>query len=535
MLFARLRSLKGPILKIWSPASVAAVACGTLVLNTIELGSTRYDFFSWIDTMAAVTLYLDREGPIDGKSSIGPEPTDAELSRSIDICRRIMTRQAERLPDQTFWRTVPAEPFLRERSDLMAIPTFHDPGRALLLAWGYKQLGGIAPHLLPWLAVFAMVPALCWAIVELWLAGFPWAATVLGGLTASSPFVVQSLVYGHSPFGFYLVAVVCVIALSAYAVRSTPSPAGVLVRAFVSGVVFAGCRLCRGATLGLAGGFLLPLVLAGSRVPNPAARVGRWCLVILAVAVQITPSILARRPQNHAVWTSFWEGLGDFDRTKGYVWDDGATMEFLKAQGLPASWVDLSSERTASFLRARIAADISSDPQWYTRILAQRLLSTVLLWKLWPRAATDGTTFAPKVWPNEGSIDGKFRVVPTVDVLALGRHRFELPVATILGPSFLFAAAALARKRLGVLEAREVRLRGGLSILTCTTLAVLTLPVLLTTAGVLEPQAIGLVYFLGFGLCLDALRPDRSMPCGLRFGLESRSQRLRGPRLPGSS
>lgn len=488
---------------------MAALACGALVLNTIELGSTRDDQFYWIDTTAAVTLYLDREWPIGRESSIGPEPSDAELRRSLDISGRIMTRQAEKLPDRAFWRTVPAGPFLRNRSDLMGIPTFQDPGRALLLAWGYEQLGGIAPHLLPWLAVFAMVPALCWAIAELWLAGFPWAATVFGGLTACSPYVVHSLVYGHSPFGFYLVAVVCVIALSAYAARSTPSPPGLLVRAFVSGAVLAVCRLCRGATLTLSGGFLLPLILAGLRVPNPASRVARWSLVLLVVVVQVTPSILLRQPHHHAVWTSFWEGLGDFDRTKGYVWDDGATMEFLKAEGLPASWVDLSSERTAAFLRARIAADIRSDPLWYTRILAQRLLSTVFLWKLWPRASADGSTFAPKVWPNEGSIDGKFRVVPTVDVLALGRHKLELPVAAMVVPSFLFGAAAFARKRLGILEAREARLRGGLSVLTCTTLAVLTLPVLLTTAGVLEPQAIGLVYFLGFGLCLDALRPDR--------------------------
>ena len=505
LFLAGLRSGKAARARIWGAALVAALACGALVFNTIELGSTRDDQFYWIDTTSAVTRYLDREWPIDRETSIGPEPSDAQLYRALDICVRIMTRESEKLPDRAFWRTVPAGGFLRKRQDLTGMPTFQDPGRALLLAWGYERLGGIAPNLLPWLAVIAMVPTLSWAIAELWLAGLPWAATVLGGLLACSPYVVQGLVLGHSPFGFYLVAVVCGIALSAYAARSAPSAPGLLVRALVSGGVFAVCILCRGATLALFAGFLLPLVLAGWRVPNPASRGRRLSLVVLVVVAQLTPWFLVRPPQHHAVWTSFWEGLGDFDRTKGYVWDDTLTMEILKTEGLPASWVDLSSARTAAFLRAEIAADIRSDPLWYTRILAKRLLSTVFLWKLWPRASVDGSTFAPKVWPNEGSIDRYYRAVPTVDIVAVGRHEVELPVAAMVAPSFLFVAAALGRRRLRVRAGAEARLRGGLIVLTCTTLAVLTLPVLLTTAGALEPQAIGLVYFLGLGLCLDAL------------------------------
>jgi hypothetical protein len=81
----------------------------------------------------------------------------------------------------------------------------------------------------------------------------------------------------------------------------------------------------------------------------------------------------------------------------------------------------------------------------------------------------------------------------------------------MLVPSLLLAAAAFAATRLGFLESRRARLRGALCVLVGTSLAVLTLPVLLTTAGALEPQAMGLVYFLGFGLCLDASRPDQRL------------------------
>jgi hypothetical protein len=499
----------GALARLCIAGLVAALACGALVFHTVQIASTRDDQFYWIDTASAVTLFLDREWPSDREKPPGSELSDAELHRAVATCRRIMKRLAERLPDRHFWRTVPAGAFLRNREELKALPTFQDPGRALLLAWGYARLGGIAPHLLPWLAVIAMLPALCWAMAELWQAGFPWAAATFGGLVGCSPFVVQSLALGHSPFGFYLVALMCVIAFSAYATRSTPSSAGLLVRALAAGAVFAVCVVCRGATLALAAGFLVALVLAGSRLPKPGSRMGRALVVLLGVVLLLTPWALMRRPQHHAVWTSVWEGLGDFDRTKGYVWDDRGAREALEAEGLPSSWVDLSSPETSAFFRARIVGDIKSDPSWYARILAQRFLGTVFLWKLWPRASADGQTFAPKAWPNEGSIDQYYRAVPTVEVVALGQHRWELPVALLVGPSWLLCAAAFAARRQELLAARRTRLRGGLGLLLCVSAAVLTLPILLSTAGALEPQAMGLVYFLGFGLCLDAWRSDQ--------------------------
>ena len=151
----------------------------------------------WIDVTAAVKLYLDERWP-----QPGPEPAQdllwEELTNILASTTKIMTRLEAKFPDRAFWHTVPTGRFVKHRRALASVPSYQDPGRALLLAWGYNRLGGIAPFLLPWLAPLAMLPILAWAIVELWAAGFPAAATVLASLVPSSLYLIQCLAWGHS-------------------------------------------------------------------------------------------------------------------------------------------------------------------------------------------------------------------------------------------------------------------------------------------------------------------------------------------------
>lgn len=487
---------------------VGAVACSMLVYNMLTAGSRRQGRRYWIDTAVAVKLYLDYELPP------GPGLGEGRLDRSIRTCERIVSRLAERIPREQFWRVVPIQPFVRNRAVLASPPLYEDPGRALALAWGFRLLGGIAPHLLPWLGVLASLPILAWAIGELWTGGQPGAATLFGLLAACSPYVVQCLSLGYSPFGFYLVALLALVALSAHATLARRiSSGGLLTRALACGIVFAICVLCRGGTLLLGPGFVLALLAASGRVSKPLSRSATALLVLGALTLFALPCILVRQSQHHVLWAGLWEGLGDFDRSKGYYWADQEAMRVLQTHGLPASWVALSGPQAETFFRRQVLADIRSDPGWYVGILARRIVATVFQSKLWPWGPRDGGSFAPSVSPHEGQIDQYYRFTQTVDFVGVGALHWELPISLVVAPTLLLASAGIAGRRLGLSKERQARFRSYLRLLGCLTLAALAAPVLITTASALETQAFGLVCFLGLGLCLDEVL----------FGLRSRT------------
>jgi len=102
------------------------------------------------------------------------------------------------------------------------------------------------------------------------------------------------------------------------------------------------------------------------------------------------------RNRYHSFWHSFWMGLGDFDTTHGYKWDDVTAMDYAYSILKPAGKVDfemIGTERsTATYdaaglyfkridylpeydpvLREKVLHDIRNDPQWYLDILAQRV------------------------------------------------------------------------------------------------------------------------------------------------------------------
>jgi len=101
----------------------------------------------------------------------------------------------------------------------------------------------------------------------------------------------------------------------------------------------------------------------------------------------------------HEFWHPVWCGLGDFDRTHGYVWDDRAAYAYaipimrdkyhvdIPSTDVSGNFIEGESWDAAGFypklfselphydevIRDKVLGDIRSDPQWYLTILAQRV------------------------------------------------------------------------------------------------------------------------------------------------------------------
>lgn len=325
------------------------------------------------------------------------------------------------------------EPFLPARGRPHAAHT-DDPGRALALALGFRVLGGPAPFLILWIGALVAVPILVWTAWEAVEAGWPVAGAVFLLLVAASPFVVESLALARSSIGFYLIAVLLLVPLAIYAVLGRPTVAGLAVRSLAAGALFALCALCRSGTLFLLPGFLLALALGVRRLSPAGAK--RPPVLAPAVVGGLTlalvlPFLLVRRPQRHEAWGAIWEGLGDFDRTRGHVWSDQAAEEAVRAEGVE----DFTTPEGQAVLRRLVLRDVRQAPGWYAGILVRRLAATLTLRKLWPRVPTDGLWMARSSSLNEGFMDKYWTYTSTVDFLGPPSARVEVPVPLILLPT----------------------------------------------------------------------------------------------------
>jgi hypothetical protein len=101
----------------------------------------------------------------------------------------------------------------------------------------------------------------------------------------------------------------------------------------------------------------------------------------------------------HHFWHPVWCGLGDFDTTKGYAWDDTKALDYAKPilekkfhQYVPSPWLVGSPKNLDEYwdaeglykklpydipnyneiIRDKVLSDIESDPLWYAAILAKR-------------------------------------------------------------------------------------------------------------------------------------------------------------------
>jgi hypothetical protein len=460
----------------------------------------------WEDLAVAASRLASAEPRADPVSINSADGAELRLG-----FQRSLTRAAEEegVRPWQFWRTLAVRPLLKGR--LLLQREIDDPGRAGLLTAGFRLLGGVAPFLPLWVGALAAAPVVAWAGAEMARAGFAVAGVAFTLLLACSPFVVDALSLPYSAVGFYLIALIAVVPLAAYAISDHVGAAGLVVRAAAAGAIFALCMLCRSGTLFLLPGYALALGVAAWRLgaaPAPRAkRVGRAALVL---ALFLLPYLLVRQPRHHEVWLGLWEGLGDFDRSKGHAWDDDVAREVLRSAGAapPERYpVWENAPENEALFRRLVLTNVRSSPGWYGGILTRRLRATLAQSKLSPWGPLDGVSIAPRASPSEGAIDMYYAMATPVDWLGLGPWRFEVPVVLLWMPTLLAALVfALRRQR-------------ALVPLGCMAVAGLGLPVLFTTAAGLETQAFAVVYFLGFALLLDAaVRYARTRAAGLPAG-----------------
>jgi hypothetical protein len=470
------------------------------------------------DTTIAIARYVAwSQGPLVND----PRPNDLEALESVwyPLLKRLT--QHDRIEPRQFWRTVPLRPFTRTRQPY-EVPVFEDPGRAIVLAAGFVLLGGISPYLLLWLGPLLAVPALGWMALELGLARRPLAAGVFAFACASSPYIIESLSLPHSAIAFYLLALVGLQALAVYALLGTGrSVPGFWARFALASGVFAVCTICRGGTLAFLPAFLLVMLVAARRVFGGEQWRSPPRLAVAAVILSgafVAPYVALRPSQQHNVWLGVWEGLGDFATERGYSWYDTGANAFLRANGIepfsdPRHVLSLHEE----FFRRVVLADIRKDPRWYLGVLARRVVATVGLTHLSPWGPRDGASLEQPRF--------HYKYTTPADWVYVGEDYLELPVSCLWGALAvvaLGAALALAlRRRWPALGPAASRLGAEAGVLSVGTLAVLPVPVLISTASGLETEAFVLVCFAAVAFLLDG---------GLAAALSLRSRRReRGP------
>lgn len=405
-----------------------------------------------------------------------------------------------------FWRTIPMNRF--RGYERLEARSSDDVGRAGLLVIGFRMLGGVAPYLLFWLGALISLPLLLWAGWELLGAGMPVAAVLFPLAVTCSAFTADALALYHRSSGFYLLGLLALVPLATYAAAGRPTLRGLAVRALTVGAAIAVCTWCRSAAKAeLAGGFLALLV--GVARAEHAARgpLGTWLKTPLRragsaalLAVLLVAPCVASRPANaHEVWLPIWEGLGDFDRSKGHYWKDSAAKEVLRQAGIDAPPnYRIPTEHDEVFRRS-VLADIQGDPLWYVDILQKRVRATLLLSRLWPQYAA---TAQPS--PHEGYMDHYYASIATANVFGLGPWRRTFHMGLLLLPTGLLLVVWCAGRVLPRLRPVAAALTGPVLALACLAAGGLPVPVLITTAGGVEPQSLVLVHLLALAFLANA-------------------------------
>jgi lysophospholipase L1-like esterase len=247
------------------------LGCALLTLSTeFSRLHPRYEQEDWRDFTAGVGSYLGSGTGDTGQGSGDP-------GGAIDYATQIAQQKIAELHIQSwqFWRTIQARPFVAERTLLTSVRRDGDPGRASLLALGFRALGGVSPFLLRFLGALAAFPLLILGALELFDAGHAVAGIVYPCTVASLPLVVDGL---SRPAVFQWIALMAVVPLGAYAISARASVGGVCLRAAVALTAIGLCTLGKPALAaflpGLGLGVLLALwrVASTSRDPGPVYR-----------------------------------------------------------------------------------------------------------------------------------------------------------------------------------------------------------------------------------------------------------------------
>jgi hypothetical protein len=484
---------------------LAGLGAGALLLFNTAVVRSSTDFRQeglyrrlWDDLTVGIDRYLGA-GSAAGQQGAEDEPRGFADRREMYRGLLIRGVRREEIRPWQFWRTLDRRPFQSSAGELK-VPETADPGRALLLAGGFRLLGGVAPFLILWLGALAALPLLVWTAWDLAEAGFPLAGALFVVALSCSPFVVETLSLSRSEVGFHVLGLLVVAAQAAHGIAGAPaSTRRLLGRALTAGTTLALLGLCRSGCLSMVPALGLALLLGARRRPPEAhPGTGPWQRGAAALLLLVLPFALVRQEQQHDTWQAIWEGLGDFDRAKGHYWADAKALEVLQANGISR----LRSPAAEGVFRGIVLREMREDPLWYAGILGRRVLATVTQAKLRPWGPRDGISMAESDSPNAGAMDKYYRYTTTVDHVGLASLRLELPLLVLWLPTGLLAGAwLLARRREDA--ARAARLGRQLQVLCCVGLAALPAPVLISTAAAQETQAFALVYLLGGAFLLE--------------------------------
>lgn len=478
------------------PLALKAMALGALAALALSLScavavkATNYrDLFAyrrlWLDLNWAIGNLVDFRFPQDPGTGATTDPSEAY--RSILLER---TAQVGIQPWQ-FWRSFRPWAFQAHRGPL-PLGGFDDPGRAILLARAFRWMNGVSPYLILWVAPLACFPVVAWLVFELAWHRRPVAAAVFAALLAASPFVAETLTLSRNSVGFYLVAALLFLPPTIHAVLSPrPRPIGLIARFAVAGAGLALCAACRSSSLAFAVALALPAVVGARRTRRPRSAILAAALAIVAVA----PTLLTRPAERHTSWSPLWEGLGDFDRTKGHTWSDPVAEALVRKEGAPGLW----SAESEAILKARVLANVTSDPLWVCGILAKRVAATVTQWKLWPWGPRDGIHMRRRTSENEGFIDKYYGYTTTVDHLGWGENPWELPITLCFVPVGAFLLLPFVARRWLARGAWKSEIW----LVALWSASLLLLPVAITTAGGQETEAFALAYFLATAFLLE--------------------------------
>ena len=164
-----------------------------------------------------------------------------------------------------------------------------------------------------------------------------------------------------------------------------PHPVYFWLAPVVAGLLVGSARHIRGETLPIAASLLwvcalVPHVRWWTRLALPMVFVLATLLgmdgwkahfkskqreaeaLVAASGGAIAPS----QPTYHPHWIAIWCGLGDFDDTYGYAWDDRVVHEY---------YLSTYFKEPATFdriVKRKVVQDITGDPVWFLRILSQR-------------------------------------------------------------------------------------------------------------------------------------------------------------------
>ncbi len=479
--------MTGPSQKTGGPAAPLALAlmafsAALFAFNHVawrggELAEIEGSRRLWEDFAVAQTQFHaapdDPRTPIDGAGKVG-----AKLRRFAPEWV-----QKEGIKPWEFWRTVRVP--VRFRVPALALRETDDHGRSQLLRLAFHVLGGVAPMMVLWVGPLVGLPVLLWLVLELVNAGRGVAAALVACGLASSPFLVLALSLPYAPMGFYLVGVLLLMTVSVAAFLNPSSRLWpFLLRVALAGLAFALLLRCRSSMVFLAPAFVLA-VSAGvwKRTESLGAR-ARGGVVAVSLALLLGPWLLSRSEGHHEVFLGLWEGLGDFDQTKGHYWNDAKAKDFLEMKGRPIPrdrpiWLYNNED----LFKQAVVEDILGDPLWYSAILVKRAVSAAALTRLW----TDRLT---ALEPSETTIRVYWNMAPPVHRLRFGEAVVSLWPPVLIGLTLL--AAGLRRSSDGAL-------------LGIGFIGTLLLPVAFTTAAGVEVQGIGLVYLMGSALAADTL------------------------------